>query len=83
MKTHWNVFELAERLEVIEQIHSEVVQAEIGDAHPFPQIFEVDDFFLKTLQLKLSVVEVFFLGVEQVVVPGAGKVANEHFVFNP
>ena len=42
-------------LDVVQQVHPEVVQAEIGNGDACLEVFQFDDFLLQTAQLLLAV----------------------------
>ncbi len=45
-------------LDVVEQVHAEVVQAEVGDGDAGLDVFQLDDFVLQAAELLLAVGEV-------------------------
>jgi hypothetical protein len=49
-------------LDVIEQVHAEVVQAEIGDRDAGLHVLQLDDLVLQAPQLLLAVGDVVGLG---------------------
>ena len=69
-------------LDVVQQVHAEVVQAQVGDRDAGLEVFKLDDFFLQAPQLFLAVGHVIGLRAEDVVVPGCGDVGDHHPVFD-
>jgi hypothetical protein len=56
--------------DVVEQVHAEVVEAQVGDGHAGLQVFQLDHFLLQAAQLLLAVGHVVGLGGQHVVVAG-------------
>jgi len=50
-------------LEVVEQIHTEVVEAQIGDGNAGLDVFHVDDLLLEAAELLLPVGDFTGLGI--------------------
>ena len=74
--------QIAVGLDVIEQIHAEIVEPEVGDGDASLEVFQLDDFFLQPAQLLLTVGEVVGFAVEGVVVAGGRDVGDHHSVFD-
>ena len=53
--------QVAVLLDVIQQVHAEVVQAEIGDGDAGLEVFHLDHFFLQAPQLLLAIGDVIRL----------------------
>ena len=63
--------ELAVLLDVVEQVHAEVVEPEIGDRDAGLDVFQLDDFVLQPAQLLLAVDDVVDLAVSTLSSPVA------------
>ena len=74
--------QIAVGLDVVEQVHAEVVQAQVGDGDAGLQVFQLDDFFLKPAELLLAIGDVVGCGGERIVVAGGGDVGDDHAVFD-
>ena len=75
--------QIAIGLDVIQQIHPEIIQAKIGNGDPSLEVFHLDDLFLQPAQLFLAIGDVVGLGPEDVIVPGSRDINNHHAVFDP
>src|ERR1035438_2370860 len=53
-------------LEVIQQVHAEVIESEVGDGDAGLQVFHLDDFLFQAAELLLAVGEVIGFAVEDV-----------------
>lgn len=74
--------QVAGLLEVSQQVHSEVVETEIGDGYTGADVFEFDDFVLELAELLLPERGVAAFEGEDVVVGGAGEVGDDHAVLD-
>ena len=77
-----HIAQFAVGLDVVEQVHAEVIQAQIGDGDTGLQILQLDDFFLQAAQLLLAVRHVVGLRGQHVVVAGGGHVGDHHPAFD-
>ena len=78
MQTAGKIGKVASGLDVVEQVHAEIVQAKVGDGDPRLKVFHVDDFFLKFPKLLLAIGHVVGFGCERVVVTCCGHVGDYH-----
>ena len=75
--------EVAIGLDVIQQVHAEVVEPEVGDADAGLQVFQLDDLLLQAAQLLLAVGKIVGAAVEGIVVAGGGHVGDDHAALDP
>ena len=73
---------LAVSLDVVEEIHAEVIQTKVGDGDASLDVLHLDHLILQTAQLLLAIGHVIGLGVENVVVAGRSDVRDHHAVFH-
>ena len=69
-------------LDVAEQVHAEVVEAEVGDGDAGADVLELDDLVLEPAELLLAERGVAGLLGEDVVVGGGGEVGDDHAVLD-
>ncbi len=74
--------EVAVLLHVAEQVHAEVVEAEVGDGDARADVLELDDLVLELAELLLAEGGVAGLLGEDVVVGGGGEVGDHHAVLD-
>src|SRR6218665_2249927 len=67
---------------MVEQVHAEVVQPQVGDGDAGFQVFQFDHFFLQAAQLLFAVEQVVRLCAQYVVVAGGADIDHHHSVFN-
>ena len=67
---------------VTDEIHAEIVEAEIGDGDPGFQVLHLDDFVLKASELFLAVGNFIGLRVERIVAAGGAGIGDDHAVFH-
>ncbi|OIQ77870.1 hypothetical protein GALL_404360 [mine drainage metagenome] len=79
----WHVAQLAIGLHVVEQVHAEVIEPQVGDRHSGFQVFQLDYFLLQATQLLFAIRHVVGLGAQHVVVTGGRDVGNHHPTLNP
>lgn len=70
-------------LNLVEQVHAEVVEPQVSDGHAGFQVFQLDHLLLKAAQLFFAVGDIVGLCGEHVVVAGRRHVGDHHPAFNP
>jgi len=68
--------------DVVDQIHTKVVKAKIGDGNTCFQVFQLDHFFLQAAELFFAVGDLAALGGQDVIVARGRHVGDDHAVFD-
>ena len=66
-----------------EQIHTELIQAQVHDGDTVCHVFQINDFFLQLLELAATIFKVaFFFLVDKIIITSRSHDGNTHSRFN-
>ena len=78
-----HVSKVAIGFDIVQQVHAEVIQAEVGDGHTRFKVFQFDHLFLESPELLLAIRNFAAFCREDVVIAGGRHISNNHAVFDP
>ena len=73
---------IAVLVHIADEIHAEIVEAEIGDGDPDFQVLHLDHLVLKAAELFFAVGDFVGFRIERVVTAGGAGVGDDHAVFD-
>jgi len=83
VQTSWRLPRVPLGLDIVQQVHAEIIEPQIRDGNACPDVLHLDDFFLQTAQLFPPVGHVRAFGSQYVVVACGRDIRDDHAAFHP